>query len=503
MKPTHTTKTIRIDGMTCVSCQPLIEKKVGRLSGVRDVRVDWGEGTARVDYDPARTSATAIEAAIEEAGYRVTRGGVLASASLRSVALALGAIVGLFVLLDITGLLNTLAPQQLADGSMGYAMLFTIGLVTSVHCIAMCGGINLSQALPSSRADDGVGSRAVRRAGVTFMPALLYNGGRVVSYTIGGFLLGGVGLIVGGGGTVGLSPMLQGVLKLVAGAVMIAMGIGMLGLFPQIRRHLPRLPRSVTDRLGSAASSSRRPFVVGLLNGFMPCGPLQSMQIVALASADPFVGALSMFLFALGTVPLMFGLGSIVSALGARFMRPVMTVGSVLVVVLGLAMVSQGGSLSGLIPPHVLVPSVVALAVVALATAVPVRDAGRKLALVGATALIAAVVMGFWISATALSGGDGARVRIVDGVQVVSTTLERGRYANLTVQAGMPVRWEIDAAKEAINGCNNRFMIPTYGIEHLFVPGQNVVEFTPNAEGVVPYACWMGMIKGSITVVQR
>lgn len=489
--------------MTCVSCQRLIETKVGRMGGVRDVRVDWGEGTARVEYDPARTSTSAIEAAIEEAGYRVSEGGALTSSSFRSVAVALAAIVGLFVALDATGLLNTLAPQQLADGSMGYAMLSTIGLVTSVHCIAMCGGINLSQSLPSARALEGAKCATRRRPAATLLPALLYNGGRVVSYTIGGFLLGGVGLIIGGGGTVGLSSMLQGVLKLLAGAVMVVMGIGMLGLFPQLRRNLPRLPRSITDRLGSAASSSRRPFVVGLLNGLMPCGPLQSMQIVALASADPFVGALSMFLFALGTVPLMFGLGSIVSALGARFTRPVMTVGSVLVVVLGLAMISQGGSLSGLIPPHVLVPAVVALAIVAAATTVPVRDASTKLALVGATALIAAGAVGFWLSATALSGGDGARVRIVDGVQIVSTTLERGRYANFTVQAGMPVRWEIDAAKEAINGCNNRFMIPTYGVEHSFIPGQNIVEFTPDAEGVVPYACWMGMIKGSITVVQR
>lgn len=52
-----------------------------------------------------------------------------------------------------------------------------------------------------------------------------------------------------------------------------------------------------------------RPFIVGIHNGFMPCGPLQSMWIVALAGGSSFAGAFSMLLFSLGTVPLMLGLG--------------------------------------------------------------------------------------------------------------------------------------------------------------------------------------------------
>lgn len=84
------------------------------------------------------------------------------------------------------------------------------------------------------------------------------------------------------------------------------------------------------------------------VNGMMPCGPLQSMQIVALASANPFAGALSMLAFSLGTVPLMLGLGSFVAMLGKRLSAKVMETGAVLVVVLGLAMLSQGGNLSGL-----------------------------------------------------------------------------------------------------------------------------------------------------------
>ena len=80
----------------------------------------------------------------------------------------------------------------------------------------------------------------------------------------------------------------------------------------------------------------------------MPCGPLQSMEIVALASGSWVAGAFSMFCFSMGTVPLMFGFGSIFSALGKKFTRQILKTGAILVVVMGLAMMSQGSMLSGL-----------------------------------------------------------------------------------------------------------------------------------------------------------
>lgn len=286
----------------------------------------------------------------------------------------LAVIILLYVLLQATGVLNLLVPGQLADTGMGYGMLFVIGLITSVHCIAMCGGINLSQCIPRKAAEeaDGTGKLAA------FRPALAYNLGRVVSYTAVGFILGLAGFLVGGGSQVGLSATLQGALKILAGLVMVVMGINMLGLFPWLRRFTVRMPDSLARKVGKKKSGTGRPFVVGILNGFMPCGPLQSMWIVALASGDPFSGALSMFLFSLGTVPLMLGLGSIVSALGRRFANQVMTVGAVLVVVLGLAMLSQGGALSGWLSSGLLLLLIVALSAAGVLLSIPVQKAALK-----------------------------------------------------------------------------------------------------------------------------
>ncbi|GHU91418.1 hypothetical protein FACS1894202_12800 [Clostridia bacterium] len=91
---------------------------------------------------------------------------------------------------------------------------------------------------------------------------------------------------------------------------------------------------------------------------------------------------------------------------------------------------------------------------------------------------------------------------IVDGVQIVNSTLSSGGYPKITVQAGVPVRWTIDAPKGTINGCNNRMQIPEFGVEYKFQTGENVIEFTPTKAGKIPYSCWMGMIRSSITVVE-
>ncbi len=111
--------------------------------------------------------------------------------------------------------------------SMGYGLIFVVGLLTSLHCIAMCGGIVLSQGI--KKEDDepqqASGSRLTRfTAGL--LPSLLYNGGRVVSYTVIGGAVGALGSLFS------LSTTLKGVMPIVAGAFMLFLGVRMLGIFP-------------------------------------------------------------------------------------------------------------------------------------------------------------------------------------------------------------------------------------------------------------------------------
>lgn len=487
-----------IGGMTCVNCVNRIEKELKHTEGIASVRVSYDHGTADVVYHTGEISQKEIATVIRRLGYQVLQEKEQRETDLMGISCMLAIIVFLYFLLQSTGILNLLVPSRLADTEMGYGMLFVVGMLTSVHCIAMCGGINLSQCIPQNERNKSDGSRYS-----VFFPALAYNMGRVLSYTAIGFLLGLAGFLIGGGTGAGVSVLLQGALKIVAGLFMIIMGINMLGLFPWLRRFSFRMPKYLAQRIGEAKFRSRRPFIVGILNGFMPCGPLQSMWIVALATGNPFAGALSMFLFSLGTVPLMLGLGSVVSALGKKFADQVMTVGAVLVVVLGLAMLSQGGSMSGWIPQDLLLILVIAFGCAGVMLSIPVRERLLK-NLIRAAALAVIVgsyalwnVQGLW--AQSQSATD-AEAEVVDGVQVVNSTLEPGRYPNITVQAGVPVKWVIDAPEGSVNGCNYKLIIRDYDIEYTLQTGENIIEFTPVETGTVRYNCWMGMIYGSIFV---
>lgn len=130
-------------------------------------------------------------------------------------------------------------------------MLFVIGLITSVHCIAMCGGINLSQCIPKS------GQTVSNSRFSTFRPTFLYNLGRVISYTAVGFIVGALG------SAITFSNSAQGVLKLIAGVFMVIIGINMLGIFPWLRRLNPRMPKFFVRKINPEKSGSNSPLTVG------------------------------------------------------------------------------------------------------------------------------------------------------------------------------------------------------------------------------------------------
>jgi plastocyanin domain-containing protein len=241
----------------------------------------------------------------------------------------------------------------------------------------------------------------------------------------------------------------------------------MLGFFPALRKLTPRLPRIFTRNIEARQKTAKSPLVIGLLNGLMPCGPLQAMQLYALSTGSPAAGALAMFLFSLGTVPLMFFIGALSSILSRRFTALVMRAGAVLVAALGLTMFSNGLSLSGFSPDSLK----------------PGQFFGRP-------------------AAYSQNGRTPPFKPVMEnGVQIVNSALSGGRYPAITVQAGIPVRWIINAPPGSVNGCNNRMIIREYGIEYRFKTGENVIEFTPDRPGKFPYSCWMGMIRSSITVL--
>lgn len=429
-------KTFKIKGMSCSSCELRIENALGKIDGVKRIKVSLAASTATVEYDPAKVNPDQLADVIQELGYEIDRGDEEEAKSF-TINQFLGIAVVIFAIYFIikTTVGFNFIPQ--VDQSFGYGMLFVVGLLTSLHCIAMCGGINLSQCLNQPLEANGSKLNELK-------PSLFYNTGRVISYTVVGGAAGALGSVVTFSGTA------KGIVSIVAGAFMLIIGLKMLDLFPWLRKFNIGTPKF----LGRKISNNRGklgPFYVGLLNGLMPCGPLQTMQIYALGTGSPLAGAIAMFFFSLGTVPLLFGFGAVSSLLSSRFNQRMLKISGALIMVLGLTMVFRGLSLSGIAAP--------------------------------------------------LSGNAGSIAKIEGEVQVVTSQLESGRYYPIVVQKGKPVRWIIRARAEDLNGCNNPLTIPSLGITKELKPGENLIEFTPEQEGKIVYTCWMGMISSYIKVV--
>ena len=136
-----------INGMTCINCQTRIQNALKKQPGITRAAVSYETETADVLYDSSVISLEQIQGLIDELGYSASVQKASHTKIVGQILRELGIIVILYFLLRHFGILNYLAPASLADAQMGYGMLFVIGLITSVHCIAMCGGINLSQTL--------------------------------------------------------------------------------------------------------------------------------------------------------------------------------------------------------------------------------------------------------------------------------------------------------------------------------------------------------------------
>ncbi len=454
-----------VGGMTCSSCEARISAALRKAPGVIEAKASLKGGSAWIEFDDETTSVDNLKAVVEKNGYTVKN---KKSAASTMVALGIGVVlVALYMIATQAGLFNAL-PK--VDASIGYGMLFVIGLLTSVHCVAMCGGIALSQSVPSGAA----AAERLERLG----PGLLYNGGRVISYTIVGGIVGALGSVFR------FSPIAKGTIAAAAGLFMVVLGLKMLGIISKIPSASRLLPASLRDSIGRIGAgfrkrgpfAARTPFAIGLLNGLMPCGPLQTMQLYALGTGSAFAGALAMFIFSAGTMPLMLVFGFAAALLPRKFVPVMVRASAVLVMFLGVVTFARAASLAG-IP---LLGDSVSLAGIAQPSLPAAAPAGIVSPNAAATALVAT-----------LSGNS----------QTVTTAFASSQYVPFVVRAGVPLKWIIRVTPDDLNGCNNPVTVPAYGISKTLVPGDNLVEFTPKKPGVIAYTCWMGMIRSRITVV--
>ncbi len=176
---------------------------------------------------------------------------------------------------------------------------FMIGLLGSTHCIGMCGGLVSALSL----------SEAGRQGGWFFH--LLYNLGRISTYTFIGAVVGWLGSALA---YTDRFKMVTRSLLIGSDVFVILVGLGTAGLFTWINVSKLDFPGPMKVMTLAVAGLRRLPPAIsalplGLLFGFIPCGYLYAVAITAAQSASVATGALMLFAFGLGTAPslLLFG----------------------------------------------------------------------------------------------------------------------------------------------------------------------------------------------------
>lgn len=424
-------KVYKVQGITCGQCKEKIEKNLMSKQGIQGAQVHLKTKSLSIDYDPHKIRLQEIKKILGVLGYELLEEEGNKEKDDKKVWLIVGAAFIIFLIMSsIVPDFSTLLTQ---GNSLSLVMLLIIGITTSFHCVSMCGGIALSQVTSEKN---------------NLKRNILYNTGRVISYT----LLGGIVGALGSGITLGNTFF--AVVPIVLGLLMVIIGLSNAGVVSLSSFKFMRQFNAKLGKIRYQLSHDQGPFILGLVNGLMPCGPLQLMQIYALSTGSFIGGALAMLAFSLGTVPLMLGLGVFINKLSVASKTLVFKMGGYLVVLLGVSMMMNGLTTAG-------------------------------------------------VNTSIASGSNtNNQVTMEDGYQVVNVAVGPRSYEDIVVQKDIPVRLKMNVKPGNLTGCNYAVNIPEYEIFAPLEEGENIFEFTPTDKGTFMYSCWMGMIRNTITVVE-
>lgn len=457
-------KILKIKGMHCNSCAQLIENEL--KDKVDGINVSYSKGKADIKFDSEKISDKEIIDIIKKHGYEAefdedndeneekketenVKKPNKTSDKFGWIAVIISSALLVYVLYSTFGSSINISDIKLPEigENTNFILLFLLGVLTSFHCISMCGGFVVSYT--AKNAIDGHKG---------FMQHFVYGGSKVLSYSI----VGGVfGLI---GGVFAFSIGLRGWVAIIAGIFMVFYSLGMMGIgFFKRFQFNPKFLTKFASSSGKYKGAYKRPLMTGLLNGlFIACGPLQAMYLYAAGTGSFFSGATSLAAFGLGTLPLMIGFGSFASAISHKTTRKILKISAVIVLILGLIMLNRGLTLTGSQFSY---------------------DAIK----------------------TKITGGDyssGGSANVVNGIQEINMDVGASGYSpnSFVLKKGVPVKWNVNVKQ--LTGCNSELVSNEYKINARLKNGLNTFEFTPTKTGTVTFSCGMGMLRGSFIVTE-
>lgn len=439
-----------ISGMHCRSCELLVEDHISEVLGVKRVEVNYKKGVAEVYYEN-KPQHMEIEKAVRNAGYSLgvdKKRPFLASNPMVywELLLAGGVLAVVIMWLKILGIPNL---NFQFSSTPSFLVVALIGLAAGISsCMALIGGLVLG--ISSRHAEMHPEATASQK----FKPHLFFNLGRLLSYAVLGGAIGSLGSVFR------LSSSVIGFLVIFAGIIMFILGLKMTEIFPRLDGGGLLMPKRVARLFGLNREvkeySHQETFLTGVLTFFLPCGFTQAMQVYAISTGSFTQGAIIMFLFALGTMPGLLGIGGLTSLVKGAFARYFFKFVALVLLILAVMNVSNGYNLTG----------------------ITFAGSGQNN-----------------VKEEKLSG------KVINGEQVVEITQSGSGYSprKVIVKKDIPVKLLVNATNLYV--CTAAFVIPKFNIWTNFVEGINEIKFTPTETGPIKFSCAMGMYTGVINVI--
>jgi len=437
-------KSIYISGMTCTSCEVLISDSLKELEEVKYVKISHLKGRADIGHHGDKLPMAEIIRKIEELGYGaslepVKEKKVRATGEQWFYSLLL--VGGLYLVYKYLQWIGLLDWMETDTSDIRYGTSFIIGIVASLSsCLVVVGAVVMSFAAKyQSR-----GTFYERN----LKPHLLFHLGRLTTF----FFLGGVlGLI---GSWFSVSDNFISIFTVFIALVLAWLALNILGFVPSLTTLGIRMPKKSMGTWKRLQNSEHAlaPIALGSFSFFLPCGFTQSMQLFAMSSGNFMTGAMTLLLFALGTGPVLFGLG--VATTRFKNMNTVVLQKAIGFIVLFFAFYTLSSGLA-----------------------------------------IKGIDINFWSGKEAVSS-----VVNTANAQEISMTVDYSGYTPsvFKLKKGVPVKWIIDGTKAS--GCTSEVIVPDLGIRESLKPGNNIIEFTPQKAGTINFSCWMGMVRGKFIV---
>lgn len=286
------TYIFHVIGMHCKSCVMLTENELSCVPCISKVTTSLSERTVEVvgDFGDKEAEHIALELSelLKPHGYTLSvekpKHEVQWSDFRRAVPYA-AAFIALFIVLQKLGIVNVVSGSD-----VGYGTAFVIGMIASVStCMAIVGGLVLSMSANFAKEGDKV------------QPQVLFHVGRLIAFLLLGGVIGALGSVF----QLGITGTF--VLNMLVVLVLLVLGINLLDVFPWVKKMQPTMPGFIGKKVHGLKNLNHTltPFLVGVATFFLPCGFTQSMQIYTLTTGSFVTGAMIMFVFALGTLPVL------------------------------------------------------------------------------------------------------------------------------------------------------------------------------------------------------